>query len=330
MLITSANIKDWTPGTAPKSLQKANAVLIFGADEGGAYALAQDLLAGLESPTRLNEDEITSSHLTSLLTTGSLFGPAPPLLVTGIKDTHRDALDAALSTQSDTLMVVVAGDLKKTSKLVKLFDEKAIGVQLYPLDLQGSLSWLQKALAEQKMTISTNASKMAQPQLPGNRMEITRLSEVLTLSALGRNSKTVDIEDIQSVLSDFSDIDLGGALDAALSGRLDTALTRLDRQLTSGENPIALFRIWAYRLTRLNDMSLAGLDPKTAVAKARPPVFWKDKAFFETALQKLGDKGAGHLLSLLDCTEKFSVEKGQPPRILAERFLANAASYKKG
>jgi DNA polymerase-3 subunit delta len=159
-------------------------------------------------------------------------------------------------------------------------------------------------------------------------MEIARLSEVLALSALGHGTKSITQHDVQSIVVDFSEIDAGGALDSALTGNLAQALQRFDRQLAQGENPIKLFRLWAYRLGRINDLAQSGLAAKAAIGKARPPIFWKDKPFFEKALNKLGPKGAAKLIEALDTAERNSVERRQPPRLVAEKFLFLAATQK--
>lgn len=327
MLVTSTSLKDWMPGNPPASLKKAGAVLVFGNDDGGINALALDLALHHGSPVRLNADDITANQLNALLNTGSLFGAPDPVLVSGAKETHLKHFEPILKTAQAPL-IVIAGNIKKTGKMVKLFDDIGAAVQIFALEGQSTTDWLRKSLEVQGISLDNGAARLAGTVLSGNRMEITRLAEVLALSAMGKKSKTVTEEDMRDIVPDLSDIDLGGALDAAIEGNLTKALSRFDRQLASGENPIALFRLWAYRLQRLDNMANSGQNPKTAVAKARPPVFWKDKAFFEKALTKLGQKGVGTLIKTLDMAEYASVEKGQNTRVLAERFLITAATTK--
>lgn len=327
MPITSTTLKDWMPGTAPASLAKAGAVLVFGKDEGGIAALALDLALSSGSPVRVKVDDLTSQKLNSLVNTGSLFGAPDPVLIADVKDTHVKIFEPIVG-DNDAPIVIMAGDLKKTSKLVKLFDEKGKAVQIFALEGAGTVDWLRKSLDSLGFGLDKEAARLAQGVLSGNRMEIIRLAEVLSLSAQGRGENTVTESDMRAIVPDLSDIDLGGALDAAITGDLTKALSRLDRQLASGENPITLFRLWGYRLGRLDALASTGESPKTAVSKARPPIFWKDKGFFETALKKLGPKGIGTLITSLDRAEQATVESGQSARVLAERLLAQAAHYK--
>mgnify|MGYP000474673089 CR=1 FL=1 len=328
MPISAQALNTWSPGQPPKALKDANVVLIFGPDEGGVYALAQDLLKDEPSPTRMNAGDVTTQGLLNLLNTADLFGPTAPVLVTDAKDAQREAFEAVMNANPQAKLVVLAGDLKKTSKMVKLFDEHAVCAQIYTMDPRASLTWMNNSLKRQGFELEREAAKTIAPLLPGNRMEITRLSEVLTLSALGHGTKAITQDDVQSIVVDFSDIDAGGALDSALNGNIAQSLQRFDRQLAQGENPIKLFRLWAYRLGRLNALAQTGLAPKAAVGKARPPVFWKDKPFFEKALSKLGTHGAAKLIEALDTAERNSVEKRQPPRLVAEKFLYLAATQK--
>lgn len=328
MPISAQAINAWTPGNPPKALKDANVVLIFGPDEGGVYALAQELLKGEPSPTRLNGGDVTTQGLLNLLNTADLFGPTAPVLVTDAKDAQREAFEAVINANPQAKLVVLAGDLKKTSKMVKLFDGQAVCAQIYTMDPKASLAWMNNSLKRQGFELDKEAAKTIAPLLPGNRMEISRLSEVLALSALGHGTKSITQNDVQSIVVDFSEIDAGGALDSALTGNLAQALQRFDRQLAQGENPIKLFRLWAYRLGRINDLAQSGLAAKAAIGKARPPIFWKDKPFFEKALNKLGPKGAAKLIEALDTAERNSVEKRQPPRLVAEKFLFLAATQK--
>ena len=321
----------WTPGTSPQALRPFSFLLIYGGDEGGISALAADITAGPVPALRLGADTISAPELRAHLSTGGLFGPAAPVRIQGASDKHVAVLRKALDgVEGGPTVVVEAGVLKKDSKLKALFDQLGATVAIHPLDAKAAATWLGRATAAAGLPLAKNALAGAQERLPSDRMRLLRLGEVLVLHALGREAGSVEAIDIAAFVGQDGDVDLTQALMAALVGQADEALQALDVQMAAGENPIALARAWGWKLQRFDDMARSGQRPSAAVASARPPVFFAERAKTEQALARLGAPGIGAALEGLDEAERAVVHRGQPARTVFERWLLRVAFWKPG
>lgn len=327
--IAAREIDSWIPGTTPAWAKTASFVLIYGGDEGGVSALASDALQGAPSPLRLQADGLSAPDLRAHLSTGGLFGAAAPVRIAGASDKHTPILRKALEGLAGGPCVIVeAGVLKKTSSLKTLFDTLGHTAVLHPLDTKTAASWMGRAVASAGLALDAQALKGSEARLPSDRMRILRIAEVLVLHALGRGAQRVEAEDINAIVGHEGDVDLTQALMAACAGDTTGALQAIDSQLSSGENPIALLRAWGWKLQRFDDMVRSGARPAQAVASARPPVFFTERAVSERILTRLGAPGIAFALEQMDAAERNIVHGGQPPRIVLERWLMRLALWK--
>lgn len=318
----------WIPG-APPAAAIAPFVLLYGGDEGGITALAADLVRAEGTPVRWSADTLTAADLRAHLSTGGLFGPQAPVRISGATDKHVALLKTALEGLTDTPRVVIeAGALKKDSKLKALFDTLGSSIVLHPLDAKGAGAWLTNAISTTPTPLAKGALAGALERLPADRMRLIRLAEVLSLHATGRGAQAIEAQDITALVGHEGEVDLTQALMAALQGQTDAALVALDRQLGGGENPIALLRAWSWKIQRLDDMIRSGLRPAQAVAAARPPVFFTERAATERALTRLGAAGIGAALEQIDATERAIVHSGHPARLVMERWLVRLSHWK--
>lgn len=326
--LVARHLDNWVPGTAPAAAI-APMVLIYGGDEGGVCALAADLTGTDGPPLRLSADSLVPSDLRAHLSTGGLFGPAASVRISGATDKHTAALKNALEGMPPGPRVVVeAGVLKKDSKIKALFDAIGTTIVLHPLDTKTATTWLTRAVEATGMPLTNGALAGVAERLPSDRMRLIRMAEVLALHAQGRGDTAIEAADLLALVGQEGDVDLSQALMSALVGNVDKALIALDRQLGAGENPIALIRAWAWKLQRLDDMARSGQRPAQAVASARPPVFFAERAATERALSRLGNPGLSTAISLLDGAERAIVYAAHPARLVLERWLLRTALWK--
>lgn len=327
--IAARALDAWIPGSKPAITDKAAFVLVYGGDEGGVAALASDILQGAPSPLRMTADGLSPSDLRAHLSTGGLFGAPAPVRISGASDKHTTVLRKALEgLEGGPCVVVEAGVLKKQSSLKTLFDGLGATAVLHPLDPKTATAWMARAIQSSGMAMDKNALTGAENRLPSDRMRILRIAEVLALHAMGRGANSVGHEDVTAIVGNEGDVDLTQALMSALAGDTTAALVAFDGQMSAGENPIALMRAWGWKLQRFDDMVRSNARPAQAVASARPPVFFNERAISERILTRLGAPGVAFALEHMDAAERSIVHQGQPPRLVIERWLLRLSQWK--
>lgn len=268
------------------------AALLYGPNESYVHEAAQRLAAWAlgksDDPyavTKLSDAEIKSdgARLADALAAQSLLGG--PTIVwaridgKGADAAIVDALEGVERGEPGGYLIVEAGDLGSTAELVKKFTaaEKAASIAFYE-ETEAERTQYAKALANERgITFGHNAEEAFLAALPADRGLARQEIEKLALYAhdLGR---AVNTDDLDALLADEAESALDAASLAAAQGRAAQAVETLARiHALSG---VSALRALLRRLHQLRDARVlidAGAGPADAVAKLRPPVFWKER-----------------------------------------------------
>tara|TARA_Y100000815_G_scaffold244231_1_gene242320 strand:- start:2202 stop:3215 length:1014 start_codon:yes stop_codon:yes gene_type:complete len=324
MEIKPNQLGKWTRESPPEVLSKAPACLIFGPDIGGVTDLSLALIQSEERVT-LEGSDITRGAIASHTESFSLFGGGTTVLVRGATDKHvkeiQPILEAGINPGSK--LIVQAGNLKGSSKLKKLFagNKEAQSIVLYTMRGREITDFVSNIVQQAGLKIDRDATSMIGNEVSGDRAMAARTAESLILHAQGSDRSTVTREDVMAVCHGVDESDLSAPLDFALQGNLAAALSSLDDKLLRGENPIALMRIFTYRIGRFLALSQSGLAPSAAIAKARPPVFWTEKEMFSRILSRHNTIALTQILVMIDRAEDRMVETGSRPSLVLPDML---------
>lgn len=324
MEIKPNQLGSWTRSSPPQELARAPACLVFGPDIGGVTDLSLSLIESEERVT-LEGNEITREAISSHTETLSLFGGGSTVLVRGATDKHvkeiQPVLEAGINPGSK--LIVQAGNLKGSSKLKKLFasDKEARSVVLYAMRGREVGDFVANIVAEAGLRVDRDAKSLISTEVSGDRALAARTAEALVLHAQGSGRDIVTREDVMAVCHGVDESDLSAPLDFALQGNLPASLASLDDKLLRGENPIALMRIFTYRLGRFLALAQSGLSPSAAIAKARPPVFWTEKDMFARILSRHDAQAITQVLVMIDRAEDRMVEGGARPTLVLADLL---------
>ena len=257
-------------------------VLIFGPDAGGVSERARAVAeSGADDPSdpfgliKLDGDAVAEQpgRLVEEVTTFSLFGGRR---VVWVRPTSRDisgAVSACLSAApADTLVVVEAGNLAKTSPLRQICEASpvALACPCYADEGRDLGSVVDEALTSAKLAIDPEARQLLVAHLGGDRLASRGELAKLVLYA-GQNGR-ITAEDVEAVVSDVSSLGMDTVLDHAFLGRDDQVGSGLVQLAGFGIAPAAILsQALRHALTLLAKRALLedGTDPDGVIRSWR-------------------------------------------------------------
>ena len=317
MELKPQTISQWAPTALPAPLapDAARAVLLFGPDQGGVFEFGR-LAAGTGDCERMDARSFDIHDALSALGSGALFGGGTTIVLDGATDTQAAKIDTLLEAPfaPGARLIVLAGDLKATSKLRKRFQggSDLIGVPLYLMRDAELLNFAKAHLRAAGFTLEAEAARALGQRLSGDRALAARACEIIALHAEGAGRKTISLADIRIMLDPVDEDGMVAPLDHALAGQPGPAAAALQSRLAGGESFVALLRVFAQRCHRLREMLSSGLSPREAVAKAKPPVFWTERDRTIQLLSKLTIARLDRMLEMFDRIEYRIIEQGVP------------------
>jgi DNA polymerase-3 subunit delta len=312
--------------------KNVRAVLLYGPNESFTHEAAQRLAAWAlgksDDPyaiTKLGEDEIKrdSAKLGDALAAQSLLG-GPTIVWARINGKSADdsilaALKAIESNAPSGFLIVEAGDIGGSADLVKKFGAatNAAVIAFYE-ESDAERAVYAKALAKELgIPFDRDAEDYFLVTLPADRGLARQEIEKLALYAhnLGRN---VSVEDLEALMASEAESALDAASLAAAQGKAAQAVESLARiDALSG---VSALRALLRRLHQLRDARImidSGMSSDEAVAKLRPPVFWKEKDAVASQARLWTAKKLNAAYDVLWTAEMRSKTAGAPQELIA-------------
>ncbi|MFT3728582.1 MAG: DNA polymerase III subunit delta [Terricaulis sp.] len=270
----------------------ARAVLLYGPNESFVHEAAQRLTAHAlgksDDPyavTKLGEDEIKKdgARLADALAAQSLLG-GPTIVLARINGKGADtslleALEGIERGEPSGTLIIEGGDLAASSELVKTFNaaKNAAAIAFYE-ETEAERAHYAKARAKELgVEIERDAEDAFLAALPADRGLAAREIDKLALYAHGLSRK-LSVADLEQLLAGENEGAIDAASLAAANGRVNEAVEALAR--IDGLSGVSALRALLRRLQQLRDaraMIDEGSSPSDAVARLRPPVFWKER-----------------------------------------------------
>lgn len=268
------------------------AVLLYGPNQSFSHEAAQKLAAWAlgksDDPyaiTKLSDDEIKKdgAKLADALAAQSLLG-GPTIVWARVDGKGADAaiVDALAGIErgdAGGYLIVEAGDLGGTSELVKKFTAaaRAASIAFYE-ETDAERAQHAKALAKELgVAFERDAEEAFLSALPSDRGLAKQEIEKLALYATGLG-RPLNVEDVEALLAGEAESALDAASLAAAEGRTAQAVEALARiDNLSGVSALRALLRRLHQLRDLRGMIDGGMGAADAVAKLRPPVFWKER-----------------------------------------------------
>lgn len=285
-------------------------VLLYGPDEAGSRALAK--LAGANGGERveLSGADLKSdpTRLADEAASMSLFGDTRYVVVEPAGDEVVPAVERLLeSNAAGNLVLIVAGSLKPTSKLLKLAlaSKQALAFISYPPDARNAPRLVQELAREMGLTIRPDLARLVSDGAAGNRaivaQELNKLA--IFLDAAPERPQTVDEEAIAAIGAAREEGDLSRLVDSVGSGNTARLQAELLRLSSEGIEGIPLIRAVFRRLAMLAGMRAevdGGKSVESVIAARGKAIFWREKDAVTSQLARWPSemiaRGMGRLL----------------------------------
>ncbi len=326
-----------------KAPPKACGVLvIYGPDQGQvkdrARAACVSVLDPPDDPFRVADLTMadlaeTPSRLMDEAATLDLMGGRRLVRLRGATDACAAGVKAVVEADlaADCLVVVEAGELGPASKLRKLAEQapNAAAVPCYLPDAGGIARFIADSLAAAGLGVDRDAEQALVDNLIGDRDIARRELEKLALYMGGGSETRVGLADVEAVIGDMRDRTLDDAVFAACDGDMATANRVCERLIAEGTSEVAILRAAQRHLMRLMEAAsavAAGQSPDQAMAKLRPPVFFKLQDRFRRQMDRWRRQSLLNALERLAEAEAQCKRTGMPAATLTSRVLFQIAS----
>ncbi len=278
--------------------EDVRAALVFGSDVGGVRELGQRIIRAVLGEAAddalaletLDEEGLKEDpgRLADEAQAISMFGGRRVVLVRDAGKAFLDAFRPLLEQPAwEAFIVALAPGLKKDSALVKLFekDKRLAALPVYADDAGDVGRLIEDVLAEHGLGMDRDARQALAPLLGGDRQASRNELEKLALYCRGR--QRITLEDVRAVCSDVSAHMMSDMLDAFFGGQAARGLALFATLLAEGTPPAAMLSAAAShvaRLKALRGVMAEGLSAEQAVAKARPPIFFRRRGIMARQL----------------------------------------------
>ncbi len=288
MKIANAHIKATLKNPNPNIM----AWLVYGPDEGKvreyAMQLTQTVLQGDKDPMRqttfLSKD--LKNEPTKFFDEAgaiSMFAGSRVIRISQGKDEIVDILkDFLAEPNSDTLIIIEAGDLKPASKLRKLFESQknTAAIACYLDETRDIAQMADEIMRHHGLSIEPNAKKELLSRLGSDHLLSRKEIEKLCLY---KGEGQISFQDVEFALGDSAQTSLQAVIIAAASGQIDQLELEIRRLWHENIPPITLLRATNNHFLKLLQMATfvqQGMSPQQAVKHYKPPLFFKIEPAF--------------------------------------------------
>ncbi len=285
---------------------------------------------------RFSEDDLRSDPggVDEAIASASLFGGAAIAHVRVSSEKDAAPLAALLDRvdkggpQPDGVLILDIGDVAKTSKSRKLFEDSrhAWSLQLYESTRDDLAHVARQEANDAGVTLELDALGLILEN--GAQDTDSIAAEVAKLAQYAGKGGTIDIDAIHEVGSGGREAGLDEAIDAAFGGQSGLMATRLEQALASGANPVAITNAVGRRIRVLLQVQAGianGGNAAEILKNPRMGIFWKRQA---DVARQAGLWGRAPLEEALRATLETDGQikrAGSPDVALIERLLTRIA-----
>ncbi|PBB97517.1 DNA polymerase III subunit delta [Mesorhizobium sp. WSM3862] len=229
----------------------------------------------------------------------------------------------------DALILIEAGDLKKGTGLRAIVEAagNAIALPCYADEARDLDSVIDDELRKAGMSMTLDARQALRRNLGGDRLASRGEIDKLVLYAHGK--KEIDLDDVNALSGDVSGASFDGAVDAMLDGKVGDFDIAFSRHCASGGHPFlvlssAMRQLQAIQVMR-GQMESGGRNAASAVAGARPPVFFSRRKLVEKTLERWNSEALGRALNRLQTAVLQTRKRPDLSEALARQALLGIA-----
>ena len=319
-----------------------SAVLVFGTDVGlcsERARLISKALAGRENPAgdiiRIEDSDLEQDpdRLAVELGTISMFGGTQVVRVSLGRRLNANLFKSILESGPPAAQLVIeAGNLKPSDAIRKLFEAAPWGaaVPCYADDERDLGGIVNEMITSTGKAIDQQARELLLARLGADRA-LSR-GEIEKLILYAGDKTTIEVEDVEAVVGDASELAIDSIVNAAAAGQALTAVHELNRSVSAGESPQMVISALQRHFRRLHRLR-AGMDEgksfDDAARMLRPPIFFKQKANFGDQCRRWPQERLLSAASRISEVARLARTKSSMESVLAERLLLELSTMAK-
>jgi DNA polymerase-3 subunit delta len=309
-------------------------ILVYGPDLGLVRERVDTLLKGAAGPaadpfsTVAIEGDVLAGDPGRLADEARAIGLFGGRRVVHIRAGGRNFADALASLLADppqdALIVIEAGDLKKTAPLRKAVEGSQAGAAIpcYQDDARTVARLVETTIKDAGLTIDNDARDSLVDLLGADRLASRAELEKLVMYVGDR--KRVEFADVLAAIADSSALALDDVVDAAAAGDADEAMVSFAKTRAAGIPASVVIGAAIRHIATLHRMSLRverGERPARIVAEPQQRIFFRRQPFFERALNRFGAPEFERTLTALGTALLASRRSAQLADPIAEREI---------
>lgn len=239
------------------------------------------------------------------------------------------AARAGRQPEAESLVIADAGDLGARSALRLLFEEspEAAALPCYVEEGDGLTAFVGTTLRTLGHRVDRTAVEWIGNALGGDRAVVRGELEKLSLY-VGQGAE-ITVADAAACLGDSAEVTLDDAGVAAVAGDIHGLDRALARSFQSGATATGVLRAVGRHLQRVHQVVgfvEGGVSAASAMAGLRPPVFFKQKDAYESAIASWNAGSLARALELLADAELECKRANVPDEAIAWRAVLRVAS----
>ena len=286
-------IKDFQLEKIIKAHSTFIAILIYGPNEGlvkeqvnkitKEYIIQNEYEQINFSGKDLDSDPLS---LDEIIKTVSMFHTNKIVVADIIKDKHLHIIEnIILEAPQQTLLIIRDGNLSKSSKIRKFFenDKKCFSLACYDDDQRSIMKNIDDFINRNTFTINRDVKNYLLQTLSSDRMVSKQELEKIEIFYNNSNAD-IELENIKNLLNDSSSQNLNKMNEHVMFGNTSKSSKIINKLLSEGTSPISLVRSLINYLLRVQQTKIEmkkGNNFDSSIKILKPPVFWKDKDNFQ-------------------------------------------------
>ena len=266
-------------------LKKNRFFLFYGENEGLKNQIIEEKFTKFysENSYHYEESEIINKKVDffNKILSKSFFEVEKLIIISRVTDKIKDTIEELLERKVDDLILILnASSLEKKSKIRSLFekDNEIICIPFYDFYNQTLSTIVNKFFRDSKIPISQQSINLIVQRCRGDRQNLN--NELQKIESFTKNKKKIDIEDILVLTNLAENYSVSELVDSCLSKNKKKTINILSENNYSLEDCMLIIRTFLIKSKRLLKLTREISDKNDingAIAKFKPPIFWKDK-----------------------------------------------------
>ncbi|MFL2886155.1 MAG: DNA polymerase III subunit delta [Candidatus Pelagibacterales bacterium] len=267
-------------------------ILLYGPNEG---LIRENLIKIKSELKKFNAEEISFSgksineqpeNFNDEIQTISMFSNKKIIIIEQPIDRNVDLFESTFKNlPENTLIVVIADNLKKLSKIRKFFETSSqyMACANYDDDLKTNSQQISELEKKIQKVFDKDIKNYLNQHLSNNRMISNNEIDKIILLYFGSN-KDPKLHEIKSIFNDNADLGINKISEIVFSGNPNKTSIFLSKIFAEGINAITIIRTMINYVQRVQTTQIALKKTNNfdnAIKSLKPPVFWKDKDLFK-------------------------------------------------